>query len=333
MTPASRLALGLIVLSVGCGEAGGAGEDPATTNAALTANCPANRGLALYPGPRSTTCVASRYDCDMPGGKSRYENPADNTDLWPVAKGVPVLDGRGKPIGSVTVSTTKLNFGQAKILNGKRHVYAFSVGSGDDDVSGWVPAACIGWNGKGAPAGTCSGESGSLPNGFPIVNGRKPPTKYDAVAVYELIATNPMLATVNLDELKVVCNAPAEPHRSLADYMPRQRPDGSYTINLVATLPGMDPALGGIAADTFRVAHMEGSTLVSDHVSFHRLLHVTAVPVYLFQAGTAYGALGLSSSDNAPRTVFVYGYVSYPKGDGGWARRYGWVSYFALGKP
>jgi hypothetical protein len=77
---------------------------------------------------------------------------------------------------------------------------------------------------------------------------------------------------------------------------------------------------------------MEGSTLVSDHVTFHRLIHVASVPVYLFQAGTAYSALGLPSSTDGARTVFVYGYVSYPKGDGGWARRYGWVSYFALGK-
>lgn len=312
----------LVALSVGEG-----------TATALTRDCPENRGLRVYAGPSvweqkwggTSVCVASQYDCDMPGGKSRWRNADRSDGEWPIAKGISVLDGRGHPIGTANVGTTQLNFGQEKTLNGEPHVYAFSVGN---VVSGWIPAACVGWDGSTAPAADCATKKGALPKGYPVVNGRKPPKGSRSTTTYEVVTTNVFPPGTDLDELKIICNTGAnEPHKSLADYMPRLKPDGSYTINLVATLPGMSPALGGISSDTFRVAHMEGNVLVSDHVKFHRLKAARAVTVNLFKPGGAYAAF---ADDDASRVAFLYGYVVYDDGAGHVRQRYGWMAATAL---
>lgn len=308
-------------------------------SAASASDCPEARKFDVAKGPASWptkygidgTCIGSAYDCRMPTTDPdfrRYENADDKVDgAWPVAMGIPVVDGRAVQIGTVTLSTTKLNWGQRKTLQNKQYVYAFSVGNGADDVSGWVPAACIGWDGKNAPSASCMSSSTGTPKDFPVFNGRKPEAKYDAIEKVELatptqsVAQFPSLLNVDLDSLKIICNAPNEAHRSIADYMARTSNDGTYyTINLLANVPGVHPALGGIASDTFRIT-------ASDHVTFHRLIHVKTVRIYMFKAGTTQGAPSEGSN-----VQFGYGYITYPTGSG-WARRYGWLPNYATRVP
>lgn len=309
-------------------------ESTESTSAALSANCPENRAFHLYPGPTSwekkyggqSQCVASQYDCDMPGGLSRYHHPSTNEKYWPIAKNITVLDGQAKPLAINTGTETQLNFGIQKRLKGEPYVYAFAADTATGHVSGWVPAACIGWNGS-APSSACESKSGTLPKDYPVINGRRPSAKYDATKRYEIDPT-PTLPVPNADDAKVICNVPAGvEHKSLADYVPHQNPDGSYAINLVQTLPGMSPALGGLSADTFRVGHLEGGTVVSDHVRFFRLIHVRSVAVYLFKPAPK-GTEG--AWDASSRVAFVYGYVVYDDGAGHKRRRYGWICASAL---
>lgn len=309
-------------------------DEIGSQSSALTSECPDERDLPRYAGPASWlkkygvdgVCVASRYACRMPTTDSdfrRYENPKDSADgAWPVALGIPMVDGRGNEIGTTTVNAAKLNWGQRKSLHRREYVYAFAVGG----VSGWVPASCIGWDGTTVPSASCTGKSGGTPSDFPVFGGRKPGKKYDAIKKLwilsndEIIQAYPWLANIDPDQLKITCNAPNEPHRSIADYIGRLSSDGSfYTINLLANVPGVSPALGGIASDTLRVAHLVGNVMTSDQLTFHRLVHVNSVEVYLFKPESTQGAPVDGTS-----VQFFYGYVTYPSGSG-WRRRYGWL--------
>lgn len=333
------LIAGSVLVAACSAEAPSADVD--TSAADLTANCPDHRGMSSWPGPASwakkygapVVCLESRYDCGVAGADRRYENPKANDSEWPIAHDTPIVDGRGIQIDYVhdSVTSVKLNLGQTKMLGGKRYVYAFAVGNA---TSGWVNAACIGWDGKTRPSATCVDDAGDVPAGFPAITGRKPPKNAGSFAKYEVDVTVAagLFGGADLTQAKITCNASGDSeHRSLADYVPHQRSDGSYTINLILTLPGMHPALGGTASDTFRVAHMEGSSVVSDHLTFYRLTKVRAVSVDLFAPDSTAGAF----KQEDPRTVFVYGYVVYPAGKNGGApyrRRYGWIDFQALKK-
>jgi hypothetical protein len=302
--------------------------------------------LKVFDGPSSwankygTTgsCVGSHYDCRMPTTDPdfrRYPNALDPADgRWPVAPNIPIVDGRANPIGTIAATSTKINFGQRKTLNGKQYVYAFAVDTSPTTKrSGWIPAGCVGWDGKTTPSASCVSASGKTPSDFPVVEGRKPQSSGTVTAMFatrdEILATFPQFAGLDPLQIKITCNTKPDLDASIADYLPRLSDDGTfYTINLTANVPGLHPATGGIAADTFRVAHLENGQFVSDKITFHILTNVQSLRVYLFAPGSTVGA-----PNEGAHAQFRYGYVTYPRGDGSWARRYGWVPTLALRSP
>jgi hypothetical protein len=340
-----RLGLAAAFVLAACSARDGS-EDVSVSSASLTSNCPENRTHARWDGPASwqtkfnadVICLDSRYNCGVAGADRRFENPEPKSDgQWPAAAGTPIFDGRGNRLGEVPADATsvKLNFGQTKELAGRRYVYAFAVHSPSNQrpTSGWIDVACVGWDGKTRPDPTCVTASVKLPSSFPTITGRKPPVDAGSVADYEIDPVPGLFANQDLTKAKIVCNSPLldsgldDPSRALADYFPRRRDDGTYTINLILTVPGMHPSLGGTATDTFVVAHTENGAIVSHHVTFHRLTKVRSVVAFLFEPQSVAGAFG----EKDPRTVFVYGYVLYSDG-AQQRRRYGWIDFQALKK-
>jgi len=337
----SARAIVLCAALLGCG----AGWEPIDETASgLASDCPDKRHLKVFDGPASWVheygtagfCVGSHYDCRMPTTDPdfrRYVNAADADGRWPVAPGIPIVDGRGNPIGAVAAQATKINFGQRKTLNGKEYVYAFAVDTSPTTKrSGWIPAGCVGWDGKTTPSASCTSGSGKTPSDFPVVEGRKPKSSKMVKSKFatrdEILAAHPEFAGLDPLNIKITCNTKPDLDASIADYLPRLSDDGTfYMLNLTANVPGLHPPTGGIAADTFRVAHLENGQFVSDQITFHAMIDVQELKVYLFAPGSTVGA----PVEHASAT-FVYGYVTYPRGDGSWARRYGWVPFFALKK-
>jgi hypothetical protein len=335
-------------LVVGCSaapdDAPSSEEDVTASRGAAVTKCPGQSDFTHFACPASwaqaakpqdCTCVSSRYDCmapnpqaslDVDKNRARYLN--GTTGTWPVTPGIGVYDGRHERIGTSTSQNVLVNYGQKKTMGGRTYVLARTVTLGaNGSASGWLDAACVGWNGTTAPAAGC--ETAPPPDvKMPAVLARRPPVaSQERVTAYRFVTSLPSwLQTLGPDAVKVVC-ATDDSHMSLGDYMPRARDGGRVvTTHLLFTLPGQQPALSGIAADTFVVAHQENGALVSNGVRFYRLKDVPAVMVDLYPESSA------DPIDGHPRTPFVYGYVKYQKGNGQWAKRFGWVAYLALEK-
>ena len=304
--------------------------------------CPASWQAGA--GAQSCDCVESRYDCEAPNpqesisgtaNRARFLNTASPNGTWPLRTGITIYDGRHQRIATSADTATLLNFGQKKAMNGRTYVYGLGIGTSTPDAakagsflsqSGWIDAACVGWDGTTAPAAGC--EQAPLPATaakMKVVQTRRPPASAEIVTRYRLASSAVSWATaVGIDNIKVVCQSDSS-HESLGDYLPRPRENGRLvTVNLLMTLPGMKPALSGMSDDTFVVAHQENGTLVSDHVSFYRLTKIAPVGVPMYEPGTD------NLFSGHPNGPFVYGYVKYQKDAGTWVKRYGWVSYFAL---
>ena len=354
------LALPFLALTA-CASANGGGvdegdptmsEDLGTTSAALsgclTASdfrhfaCPAS--WQDQAGNQSCDCVESRYDCEAPNpqtsisgtaNRARFLNMASPNGTWPLRTGVTIYDGRHQRIATSADTAALVNYGQKKAMDGRIYVYGLGIGTSTPDPakpgsflaqSGWIDAACVGWDGATAPAAGC--EQAPLPAGaakMKVVQTRRPPTSAEDVTRYRIASTAPDWASsVGLDNIKVVCMSDAS-HESIGDYLPRPRDNGRViTVNILMTLPGMKPALSGMSDDTFIVAHEANGTVVSDHVNFYRLTKVPVVSVPMYQPGTDNLYSGQRSGP------FVYGYVKYLKDANTWVKRYGWISYFAL---
>jgi hypothetical protein len=304
--------------------------------------CPAS--WQAMAGPQSCDCVESRYDCQAPNpqesingtaNRARFLNTASPNGTWPLRTGITIYDGRHQRIATTADTATLLNFGQKKAMNGRTYVYGLGMGTSTPDAakpgsflaqSGWIDAACVGWDGKTPPAAGC--EQAPLPADaakMKVVQARRPPASAEDVTRYQIAPAAPGWASAGgIDNYKVVCQSDSS-HESLGDYLPRPRENGRLvTVNLLMTLPGMKPALSGMSDDTLVVAHQENGSLVSEKVSFYRLMKVRAVGVPLYTPGTDDLIAG------HPSAPFVYGYVKYQKDASTWVKRYGWISYFAL---
>lgn len=327
-------------------------EDLGTSSAALSGclteadfhhyACPAS--WQDQAGTQSCDCVDSRYDCQAPNpqasisalaNRARFLNTASPSGTWPVRTGITIYDGRHQRIATTADAATLLNYGQKKAMDGRVYVFAQALGTSTPDASrpgyflsqsGWIDAACVGWDGQTPPAAGC--EQAPLPASaakMKVVQTRRPPASAEDVTRYRMAATAPSWATsVGIDNYKVVCQTDSS-HESIGDYLPRPRENGRLvTANLLMTLPGMKPALSGMNDDTFIVGHQENGVVVSDHVNFYRLTKVAAVAVPIYEPNSD---VLVSGHRNGP---FVYGYVKYQKDATTWVKRYGWISYFAL---
>jgi hypothetical protein len=147
-------------------------------------------------------------------------------ELYPLRRGTQLVDGAsGRPRGTVTDPSVKLNFGQKKFINGKEHVYAFSAGAvvkgKHVGVSGWVP--------------------------LEAVQGARPRTMGDVRAPQApLDLSQPLRITGASDRYGkaayVVPPQPGEGNQAPRDYL--TRPTG--VVNLLYALPGR----GGVSNDT-----------------------------------------------------------------------------------
>lgn len=319
-------------------------DDVAASQGAAIASCPGPSDFKQFEcpaswskaaAPQDCACVSSRYDCMAPnpqasldGDKNRARYLNGTTGSWPVAKGIGVYDGRHERIGTAQSSAVLVNYGQKKTMFGRTYVLARTVSIGGDQVTaGWLDAACVGWDGTSTPASTCEGAPTPAVK-MPSVVGRRPPkASQDKVTAYRFLSAPPSwVSQIGPDSIKVVCDTD-DSHMSLGDYLPRPRDAGRVvTAHLLFTLPGQQPALSGIAGDTFIVGHAEAGQIVSNNVRFYRLRDVPAVLVDLYKPGSP------ETMPDHPRTPFVYGYVKYQKANGDWAKRFGWVAYLALEK-
>ncbi|CAN5239083.1 hypothetical protein BH09MYX1_BH09MYX1_62100 [soil metagenome] len=293
--------------------------------------CPASWSSAA--APQDCECVSSRYDCMAPNpqasldadkNRARYLNGSVGT--WPIASGITVYDGRHVRIGTSQSANVLVNYGQKKMMLGRTYVLArtVTIGAGQS-ASGWIDSACVGWDGTTKPAPTCEGEATPTVK-MPSVVARRPSKEAQGhTTAYRFLTTSPAWASqLGVDNIKVVCNTD-DSHQSLGDYLPRPRDNGRVvTVHLLFTLPGQNPALSGIAGDTFIVGHEQNGAIVSDDVRFYRLTDVHGGYTRLYPTSEA------TLLPGHPFTPFVYGFVKYQKSTGEWVKRFGWVNYLAL---
>jgi hypothetical protein len=141
-----------------------------------------------------------------------------------------LLDGNGDPLGEVTNSTLKFNYGQMRVFHGKHYVYAMTTTT---KSSGWFPLAAVKSN------DVLAGRVGD-------VDAHRAGLK--KMACYEI--RNDM--DEDLAAKKVVYDAESKPGPSgeaAGDYLPRIRANGKRSANLAFNVPGS--GLGGPAIDHF----------------------------------------------------------------------------------
>ncbi|HTE55004.1 MAG TPA: hypothetical protein VK698_29325 [Kofleriaceae bacterium] len=135
-------------------------------------------------------------------------------------------DSLGDVIGTVTASSTRLNFGQRRVLHGTPKVMAFAVGTDVGARSGWINESAI-------------GRDLSF---MPTVRGRDPG---GSSSTWHLVVSDnsPYLDSAG-NSLKVVKTC--ESGRNATDYLGR-----NGHVNLIFNLPGYSPALGSGTIDSY----------------------------------------------------------------------------------
>jgi hypothetical protein len=201
----------------------GAAEDGVDGVDAAAASCSAVRRIVCHESANNCSYPEAR-ECDpLPRALDRVSR----TNLFPIAGTGHVLeDSLGEVIGVVTDSSTRLNFGQRRILNGTRKVLAFAVGTTVGGRSGWINESAI-------------ARDLSF---MPTVRGRDPGGSSSTWHI--VVSDNSPYLDSNGQSLKVVRSCAAG--RNATDYLGR-----NGHVNLIFNLPGYSPALGSGTIDSY----------------------------------------------------------------------------------
>jgi hypothetical protein len=201
----------------------GAAEDGEDVIDAAAASCASVRSIVCHESSNNCSYPEAR-ECDpLPRALDRVSR----TNRFPiVGSGHVIENSLGEVIGVVTDSSTRLNFGQRRILNGTRKVMAFAVGTTVGGRSGWINESAI-------------GRDLSF---MPTVRGRDPGGSTSTWHI--VVSDNSPYLDSNGQSLKVVRTCGAG--RNATDYLGR-----NGHVNLIFNLPGYNPALGSGTIDSY----------------------------------------------------------------------------------
>jgi hypothetical protein len=180
----------------------------------------------------NTGCVRSNFNCKLPDhphdevDRNRFFTQTGNV-RWTVEPGTVAVDGRGEALGTV-ISQVSINYGQRKVIGGKKHVFGFSFTlAGGNAASAWIEESRV------------RGDTSRMPT---ILHGN--PGRGDG-KTYVIDGGNPAkFIDAQGRDLKIseggVGNLEAN------DYLVR----GVGNVHLLYSVPGFK--IGGLATDTFR---------------------------------------------------------------------------------
>jgi len=198
-------------------------EDGEVADDALAASCST---------PRQKVCHLSDNNCSYPQAMEcdplpRALDRVSRTNLFPINGTGHVLENSlGEVLGVVTDTSTRLNFGQRRVLHSTGKVLAFAVATTNGTRTGWINESAI-------------GRDLSF---MPTVRGRNPGGSYSD---WHIVASdNTPYLDANGNSLKVVRTC--GPGRNATDYLNR-----NGHVNLIFNLPGHSPALGSGTIDSY----------------------------------------------------------------------------------
>lgn len=235
-------------------------------------------------GDRAEYCHESSNNCSVRGARPcdplpRALDRVSRTWWFPLDGGGHALDdGRGNRIATITDGEVRLNFGQRRVIDGRRKVYAWAAGTDVGPRSGWVNESAIrrdlSW--------------------MPTVTGRDPGGSYSTWRI--VTSDNTPYLDANGNSLKVVRTC--GPGRNATDYLGR---DGR--ANVVFNLPGYEPPIGSPSIDTY---------LNTAGIHFKRAQAQSSIsrPLYSCASG--------SPVKTSKRLAFLYGYVVGAADRHGW---------------
>jgi hypothetical protein len=228
------------------GEDEGAGEiEPAA------ASCSTPRTIHCHGSPNNCTYPEARACDPLPRALDRVSR----TSSFPINGSGHVLeDSLGTVLGVVTDTSTRLNFGQRRILHDTRKVLAFAVATTGGTRTGWINESAIGrdlsW--------------------MPTVRGRNPGGTFSDWHI--VVSDNSPFLDSTGQSLKVVRTCGSG--RNATDYLGR-----NGHVNLIFNLPGHSPALGSGTIDSYPN---------DTRILFHRAQaqHSLARPLYSCASGS-----------------------------------------------
>jgi hypothetical protein len=233
---------------------------------------------------RRKICHESDNNCSYPEAKEcdpvpRAFDRVGGTSLFPISgTGHVIEDSLGVQLGVVTDTSTRLNFGQRRVLHGTTKVMAFSVATTVGGRTGWINESAI-------------GRDLSF---MPTVHGRDPGGTYSTWHIVE--SDNSPYLDSNGNSLKVVRTC--GDGRNATDYLGR-----NGHVNVIFNLPGYDPALGSGTIDSYPN---------NTGIVFHRAQaqHSLDRPLYSCASGSPVRVTQTLS--------FLYGYVEGASTRRGW---------------
>ena len=210
--------------------------------------------------PRQKICHGSDNNCSYPEAMEcdpvpRALDRVGRTSEFPINGTGHVLENSlGEVLGVVTEPTTKLNFGQRRVLHGTGKVLAFAVETSNGTRTGWINESAI-------------GRDLSF---MPTVRGRNPGGSFSDWHIVP--SDNTPYLDANGNSLKVVRTCGSG--RNATDYLSR-----NGHVNLIFNLPGHNPPLGSGTIDSYPN---------TTRIRFHRAQaqHSIARPLYSCASGS-----------------------------------------------
>jgi hypothetical protein len=246
--------------------------------------------LGSRAGTNGQSCKRSPYNCSLHPGGQRVMTPGGR-ETWGVSsrflasnQGVPVVDGNGDPLGLSPKTELTFNYGQTRIMNGKRYAYAMSTGLGS---SGWVEISAI-------------GASDSFEKAVGNMDAKGDDLK--KLGCYELASSyDPSL------DAKFVVKGAKIGYAEANDYLPQVRSNGKVYGTLSFNAPG--DALGGANTDIFPA----GTKFQRVDVPTWESPDLPSLDVKLYS--------GKGANTPAGTMKFIYGYIRAKSGEVryGWA--------------
>ena len=254
--------------------------------------------VSARPGVNGNTCKRSAYNCSLRAGGQRVLTPGGrddwgiNSNFLAANKGVPVVDGNGDLMGVTSKSEFTFNYGQTRIMNGKRYAYAMSTGLGS---SGWIEIAAIGARDSFEKAvGNMDAKGDNLKK----------------LGCYEIASRY----AASLDA-KFVVKGAKKGYAEANDYLPQVRKNGKVYGTLSFNAPG--DALGGANTDIFPA----GTKFQRVNVPTWESGSAPSLDVKLYSAPK-----GGAANTSAGEMKFIYGYIRAKSGE----VRYGWAALDGL---
>lgn len=246
--------------------------------------------VSARPGTNGESCKRSAYNCSLHVGGQRVMTPGGR-ETWGISstffaanKGVPVVDGNGELMGLSPKTELTFNYGQTRVMNGKRYAYAMSTGLGS---SGWVEIRAI---------GASDAFTKAVGNMDAKGDGLKKLGCYEIASTYD----------ESLDRKFVVKGATIG-YAEANDYLPQVRANGKVYGTLSFNAPG--DALGGANTDIFPA----GTKFQRVDVPTWEIPELPSLDVKLYS--------GKAATTPAGTMKFIYGYIRAASGEirYGWA--------------